>query len=282
MIRLTSILLLSSCCLLTAQPSKSTHSSRVKTLEAIEAKESTFHGFQQFDFQIPETDAQCIVVTPKKAAKELPWVWRARFFGHKPTLDIALLEEGYHVCYVNVSNLFGSPKAMAKGETFHTFVTSKLGLKEKAVLEGMSRGGLFVFNYAAKNPDHVSAIYGDNPVCDFRSWPGGQNGTFKEGAWKKCLKSYAINKKEAQKHPQISDKQHAQKLKGIPIALVISTADKEVPPNENGDLLAKNLKAKGSPLQVWYKEGLGHHPHGLDPVEPLVKFLMQADGINIK
>ena len=38
----------------------------------------------------------------------------------------------------------------------------------------MSRGGLIALNWAIDNPDRVSAVYVDAPVCDIRSWPGGR------------------------------------------------------------------------------------------------------------
>ena len=41
-------------------------------------------------------------------------------------------------------------------------------------LEGMSRGGLIVYNWAAQNPEKVACIYADAPVMDFKSWPMGQ------------------------------------------------------------------------------------------------------------
>ena len=38
----------------------------------------------------------------------------------------------------------------------------------------MSRGGLIIYNWATANPKKVACIYGDAPVCDFKSWPGGK------------------------------------------------------------------------------------------------------------
>ncbi|BDS08597.1 hypothetical protein NT6N_36370 [Oceaniferula spumae] len=268
------IILLISSCLLSAAPT-----AKLEVLTAAKAKQSKFHGFPRYDFKLPGNTFGCTVVTPKAAAQGLPWIWRARFFGHQPALEISLLNQGYHVCYVDVSNLFGGAAAMKRGDQFYTFVTDQLGLKKKAVLEGMSRGGLFIFNYAALHPDRVSAVYGDNPVCDFKSWPGGKNGKFSKNEWQRCLKEYGINEEEAKTHPQITDAKHAEKLKGIPVALVLGTADDVVPPKENGDVLAKNLKDLKSPVKVWHKPGKGHHPHGLSPVEPLVKYLMEADGV---
>ena len=50
----------------------------------------------------------------------------------------------------------------------------KAGFNKKVALEGMSRGGLIVYNWAAQNPEKVACIYADAPVMDFKSWPMGQ------------------------------------------------------------------------------------------------------------
>ncbi|MFT6241090.1 MAG: pimeloyl-ACP methyl ester carboxylesterase [Akkermansiaceae bacterium] len=165
---------------------------------------------------------------------------------------------------------------MKRGEELHHILTTNFKLSQKPILEGMSRGGLFVFNFAAKHPGKVSAIYGDNPVCNFNSWPGGMNGKLSKGDYTRCLAAYGLTADQAKTHPQITAPAFAEKLKGIPVALVIGTADDVVPPSENAELVAANLTKLNSPLKVWRKPGLGHHPHGLSPVEPLLKFLLQV------
>jgi lysophospholipase L1-like esterase len=157
--------------------------------EKISRKRSQWNGFERHDFQLPKTKAQYTLVIPHTAAKGQPWIWRARFFGHQPALDLALLDRGYHLAYVDVGSLYGSEEAMKRCDEFYQFVTSNFDLSKKSIMEGMSRGGLMIFNYAAKYPDRVSAIYGDNPVCDFRSWPGGKSGKFSKADWERCLKA---------------------------------------------------------------------------------------------
>jgi len=39
---------------------------------------------------------------------------------------------------------------------------------------GVSRGGLYCYNWASQNPEKVACIYGDAPVCDVKSWPMGE------------------------------------------------------------------------------------------------------------
>ncbi|MGD1978034.1 MAG: alpha/beta hydrolase [Akkermansiaceae bacterium] len=237
---------------------------------------SKWNGYDRCDFVLSESKAKGILVLPEKPAEGKPWIWRARFFGHQPALDLALLKRGFHLAYVDVANLYGNDAAMKRGEELYSFLTSKVGLGPKPILEGMSRGGLFIFNFAARHPDKVTAVYGDNPVCNFQSWPGGMNGKLSKGDYARCLKAYGIDAEKAKTHPQVIAPDFARKLKGIPVALVVGTADKVVPPSENAEPLAANLAAVKSPVKVWRKPGLGHHPHGLDPVAPLLTFLLEA------
>ncbi len=239
---------------------------------------AVWNGFERHDFQLSETKAKAILVIPHTAAKGEPWIWRTRFWGHQPALDLALLDRGYHLAYVDVGNLYGCEAAMKRGEELHQYLTTQFKLSQKPILEGMSRGGLFIFNFAAKHPDKVTAIYGDNPVCNFNSWPGGMNGKLSKGDYARCLAAYGITAEQAKTHPQITSPAFAEKLEGIPVALVIGTADEVVPPSENAELVAANLAMLNSPLKVWRKPGLGHHPHGLSPVAPLLRFLLRADG----
>jgi sialidase-1 len=68
----------------------------------------------------------------------------------------------------------------------------KHGFNQKVVLEGVSRGGLYVYRWAKNHPHTVACIYNDTPVCDFKSWPGGKRAgqgspggmeTIAQGVW---------------------------------------------------------------------------------------------------
>ena len=144
------------------------------TLSAAEfpGKKSAWEGFDRYDFAVDGRN--CWVVTPKSVAEGRPWIWRARFFGHEPQADLALLNAGFHLTYCDVAGLFGSPQAVAHWDAFYQVMTEQHGLAKRPALEGMSRGGLIIYNWAAANPDKVACIYGDAPVCDFKSWPGGK------------------------------------------------------------------------------------------------------------
>ncbi len=101
------------------------------------------------------------------------WIWRARFWGHEPRTDIALLEKGFHIAYCDVSELFGNEEALSIWNDFYNYLT-RSGLSSKSVMEGMSRGGVYIYRWAATYPERVSGIYADAPVLDLKSWPGGK------------------------------------------------------------------------------------------------------------
>lgn len=241
-------------------------------------KGTDFHGYDRMDFALPGSEVACTVVAPQQAAAGRPWIWRARFFGHQPELDLELLDRGYHLAYCDVANLYGAAAAMERWDSFYTFATQKLNLGAKPILEGMSRGGLPILRWASRHPDRVGAIYGDNPVCDFRSWPGGNPGKRSEGDWARLLLAYGMSDAEAATHSQALDVEVLRPLveAGVPLALVLGSADPVVPPVANGELLAARYAELGGTVALWRKPDAGHHPHGLAPPAPLRRFLTQS------
>ena len=143
-----------------------------ESLPAKNTKKTLWHGYERSRFTVD--GRACYLVVPKHPAHGRPWVWRARFPDYHPEIDIALLGKGFHIAYLDVAGMFGSPTAVEHGNKFYKRVTEQYGLSKKPALEGVSRGGLFVYNWAAANPDKVACIYADTPVMDFKSWPGGK------------------------------------------------------------------------------------------------------------
>jgi pimeloyl-ACP methyl ester carboxylesterase len=163
-------------------------------------KKSVYHGCERYDFTVAQRAV--LVVAPKQPAPGKPWVWRAEFFDAFPAFGLAMLEKGYHLVYMDVQNMYGAPVAMAHMDAFYAHLTSKRGLAEKVVLEGFSRGGLFAFNWAARNPGRVACLYLDAPVCDFKSWPGGKGrGKGSPGDWERLKKVYGLTEDEAIRYP---------------------------------------------------------------------------------
>ena len=236
-----------------------------------------WHGYRLFHFRID--GVPCRLVVPEKAAPGKPWIWRARFFGHEPQFDLAMLERGYHVAYCEVGDLFGGPEAVRRWDAFYEFATTKLGLGPKPVLEGMSRGGLIVFNWAAAHPDRVAAIYADAPVCDIKSWPGGKGeGQGWQAGWKPCLAAYGLKSEEEALAFKGNPNDHAAAIAAarIPVIVVYGKADRVVPPKENCLVFAKRFRAAGGVLTLIGKDGCHHHPHSLKDPTPIVDVVVRA------
>jgi pimeloyl-ACP methyl ester carboxylesterase len=235
-----------------------------------------WNGFVRHDFTF--NGWQAILVEPETPAAGMPWIWRARFFDAWPAVDLALLAKGFHLAYVDVADLFGSPKACARFDAYYSWLVEEQGLATKVVLEGFSRGGLAVYNWAARNPEKVCCIYADAPVCDFKSWPAGKGlAPGSPESWSKCLDAYGLTEEEALDYPgnPIDNLQPLAKA-GIPAIHVCGDADEVVPVAENTDVLAQRYRALGGQIEVIQKPGVGHHPHSLENPAPVVDFILQA------
>lgn len=247
----------------------------VIVLGSLSAAAGDWNGYEQRDSVVD--GRKCLLVLPKTPAPGKPWIWRMEFFGHEPQGDIALLGKGFHVAYMDLSNMYGAPVALDHMDKYHAQLTQEFGLAPKTVLEGFSRGGLFAFNWAARNPDKVAAIYVDAPVCDFKSWPGGKGkGQGSRGDWNKVLKVYGFTEEQAlaYKLNPVDNLAPLAKAK-IPILSVCGETDKTVPIDENTRLVEKRYKELGGEIVVIAKPNCDHHPHSLKDPTPIVDFVLK-------
>ena len=84
--------------------------------------------------------------------------------------------------------------ALEHFDAFYKAMTKRCGLHAKVALEGLSRGGLSAYRWASVNTDKVCCIYGDAPVCDMKSWPGGKGkGVGSPADWQEAIKAYRFN-----------------------------------------------------------------------------------------
>ncbi|MCG7859034.1 G-D-S-L family lipolytic protein, partial [Flavihumibacter sediminis] len=96
-----------------------------KQFSFLTATPSNFYGYSQLNGVFKGRNIH--VVVPKKTAIGRPWVWRARFWGHEPQLDRALLERGFHIVYCDVAELFGNARAISIWNDFYTAL-QKMGM----------------------------------------------------------------------------------------------------------------------------------------------------------
>ena len=232
-----------------------------------------YHGYRLHRFEVDGLEA--IVVEPKTAKPGRKWVWKAEFFSAFPKFELAMLERGFYLAFLNVGNTFGCPSAMTHFDEFHKTLTEEYSFSTHPIMLGLSRGGLYIYNWAVKNPDKVSCIYADNAVCDFKSWPGGKGdapGSPKD--WNKLLQDYNFaSEEEASNYPNNPiDNLEVLAKAGIPLIHTSATEDEIVPISENTDILEARYKALGGNIKVIRHPGK-HHPHGLENPEPVINFI---------
>lgn len=253
---------------------------RTPNINVKKGNRENFYGYTCTSFDFEGNAAK--IVQPKKAAKGNPWIWRARFWGHEPQLDIAMLERGYHIVYCEVSERFGNAEAVEIWNRFYQFLQHS-GLQSKAIMEGMSRGGVYIYNWTLRYPDRVSAVYADAPVLDFKSWPGGKGkGKGSPENWEIFKQMYQLTERQALDFKQSPlDKATEIGALKIPAIHVVGDKDDIVPPEENSLPFAKAVIAAGGNLEIIHKPTVGHHPHSLPDPTPIVEFLLRAEGRKI-
>ena len=254
---------------------------KIQTLAApFPGQRTDWNGFDRYDFEFKGRPA--IVVVPREPLPGRPWAWRGEFFGAFANADVALVERGFHLAYLGVPDLFGSPVAVAAWNEFHQALTTTYRLAAKVALIGLSRGGLYCYNWAAANPEKVACIYADAPVCDFKSWPGGRpkglgHGDGSEVEWARLLAAYGFRSDAEAIASRAAPVDNLQPLAEarIPLLHVYGDADTVVPWQENTGVVADRYRQLGGSITLIPKPGIGHHPHGLTDPAPIVEFVLK-------
>ena len=219
------------------------------------------------------------IKVPNRPAPGKPWLWVGEFAGHLQTFEDGLVARGWHVAYVNVSNQFGSPRAMATWEKVYAELHGRRGLSAKPALLGISRGGLYVTAWLRLHPDRASVLYLDNAVGDIRSWPGGYPLNARvagsPGDWALYLTEfgYASDQEACAKSPRPADGLAPAIAAGVLLISVHGTADTIVPYVDNTAPIVALWASAGGRYQVFPKPGGDHHPHGLPDPTPLIDLL---------
>ena len=240
---------------------------------------STWKSLEKVDFPFGNTTAYFI--RPKQALPGNPWVWRAHFPDFHAEMDSVLLSRGFHVAYVNTNDLFGHPKAMQVWDKFYEYLTTKKGFAPKVALEAISRGGLYAYGWAKRNPDKVTCIYAEAPVCDPRSWPGGKGkGQGSARDWERWLELNDLTETTADNFTDIplNDLEGMAAFK-IPVLHVVSLQDKIVPPEENTFPLIEKYLRLGGPAAVYPmsrgEQALEGHHFVIEHIDRWADFIQQ-------
>ena len=240
-------------------------------------KVDSWHGFRRHNITVDGCAAW--IVEPKQPAAGNPWTWCMEFpdaFTER-TGVLQLLEKGFHHVHITVGNTHGCPAAVKHFDEFYKVLQTG-GLAKKGTLIGISRGGLYCYNFAAEFPGRVNCIYGDAPVCDFKSWPGGK-GKGKGSAvdWAALIKNYGFKDEAEALAYKKNPVDELAPIAAAKIALihVVGDADDVVPFSENTGIIEQKYKDLGGCISVIHKPGVGHHPHGLDDPAAVVEFILK-------
>ena len=227
--------------------------------------ESEWKGFIRYDFQFEQRNTRLVI--PPEPLPGNPWVWRARFPDWHTEADSILVSGGFHVAYINTNNMFGSPRAVAVWDRFYEHLTKKYRLSGKVALAGVSRGGLFVYNWAKQNPEKVTCIYAEAPVCDFKSWPAGF-GAFRGSpeTWEMLKTEYGFGSDDEARAYQNNpiDGLETLAVEKIPVLHMIGLEDKIVSAEENTFVLIDRYVRLGGiativPCTRGRQNSEGHH-----------------------
>lgn len=240
------------------------------TRQPFPGKKSQWEGYDRYDFIC--NARQSTVVVPHVAAEGRPWIWRPAFFGAFPSVDKALLAKGFHVVYYDLTHLYASPRAQRLGNDFYDIMQRTYHLSSKVTLEGFSRGGMFAFDWGAKNTDKVACIYVDAPLCDMLYYSEIEN----LDLWKVFLAEWGLTDRTAKDFKgNPIDNLAPLAAAGIPVMGVCGDSDKTVPYEKHMKVVAERYRALGGLVEIILKPGCDHHPHSLENPEPVVDFIVR-------
>jgi hypothetical protein len=222
---------------------------------------SKYYGFDRYDFQL--NGKSCIIVLPKKPATGNPWIWRPIFFDHKAYMDSILCSRGYYMGYIDMPDLYGCPTAVATMTSFYVYLTTTYGFSKKPILHGVSRGGLYIYNWARSNLTKVSCLSGDVACMDIISWPCAcypVQGTPSPDDWIKCKNVYGFSNDSIAKAYIGNPYQNMRVFADAktPLIHVYATADPAAVPSQNVLRANDSLKKWGGSMTILAKPGVGH------------------------
>ncbi len=232
-----------------------------------------FHGYRMEEFTF--LGRRAVLVYPKDEVRTTKWMLKTEYFDAFPATEIALLEKGYHLAYLQNRNRWGLDEDHHDKAAFVKYISETYGLAKTCVPVGMSCGGMMAVDLAALHPDTVSVLYIDAPVINLLSCAGSFGcANISPEMQQEMLDALGLDIPGLlayRKHPL--DRLEELVKHKIPVVMVYGDADRTVPYVENGAFLEKAYREAGVPLLVIGKPGCDHHPHGLEDPTPVIDFL---------
>ena len=202
-------------------------------------------SFERYSFGLAGVEGSINVIVPKTIAGGKPWVFRADHVNHDAAVDLALLEQGFHIVTGPVPYNADGPSLKSWNAVYDLLV--KHGFSRKPVLEGAGGAAGEAYAWAIANPDKVSCVYAENPVL------------------------HSTMTKE-----QPLDNLVALAKAGIPLLHVCGSLDPMLASQTRE--AEKRYKDLGGAMTVIVQEGVGHYPTAPKDPKPVVDFILARQG----
>ncbi|MDO5423258.1 MAG: alpha/beta fold hydrolase [Eubacteriales bacterium] len=237
--------------------------------------EETWRGFACRHLVFEEQEA--VVVCPKQEKANGFLAVKTEYWDAFPeAVELPLLEEGFHLCYIRNENRWGTDADLDRKARFLRWVQKEWGLQEKCVLVGMSCGGLIAMKLAARYPELVRCLYLDAPVVNYMSCPCGFGiGEPLGEDLTEILDALGMESVSELLAYRDMPLDHIGELveQRIPVVMVAGDSDRTVPYCENGILVEKAYRNAGVEIEVFIEPGKDHHPHGMRKPERAAAFI---------
>lgn len=237
-----------------------------------------WHGFfiEEAEFERKKT----ITVFPKEGTAIGRLAIKTEYWDAFPeAIEIELLKEGFHLCYIENENRWGTDEDIDRKVRFIQAVTKRFGLQKRVVSIGMSCGGLIAIKMAAKYPEMFSCLYLDAPVLNYLSCPcglGDANPLDNGSGIMEVLNALNLeNILQLAGYRQMPlDWLPKLVAARIPVALIAGGKDMVVPYHENGLFLQRAYEEADIDFTCYIKPECGHHPHGIKDNGEMLSFIL--------
>ena len=237
-----------------------------------------WNGFERLDFSFQGHDA--LLILPQEPRADKKWLFKTEYFGAFPAFELAMLQRGYHLAYVQNATRWATKEDTDLQAAFCRFLTDHFGLAQRCMPVGMSCGGAEAVCLAGLYPELIGAMYLDAPVLNYLSCPCAvSTGSRDEAVYEEFVRATGLTVQSL-----VNFREHPIDLvdrfldKKIPVLLICGDKDTGVPFSENGSILEQKYKAAGAPIVTFLKKDCGHHPHGLDDLGPMIDFASKYYG----
>lgn len=199
-------------------------------------------AFDRYEIRVEGVKGSVTAAVPKTAAAGKPWVFRAGFADRDAVVDLALLEQGFHIITGPIPTDADGP-SLQQWNAVYKHLTAN-GFSRKPVLEGVGGGAGEAYAWAIANPDSVSCVYAENPRLRSRMT-------------------------KAQPLDNLAPLAKA----GVPVLHVCGSLDPWL--GSQTRALEKKYQDLGGKVTVIVKDGEGHHPTAPKDVKPVVEFIVK-------